>query len=114
MRAVDDFFNEQQEPVKSCLLALRELVIQFNGHMSEHWKYRMPCYCYKKNIFCYLWIDKKVNWPYILMVEGRNIKHPSLVIGNRSRMKILMIDPAKDIPVRTIKSIFNMAVKLYQ
>jgi hypothetical protein len=114
MRAVDDFFSLQQEPVRGCLLALREIVLDFNEHISEHWKYRMPCYCYKEKMFCYLWIDKKLNWPYILIVEGKHVDHPALIKGNRARMKVLMIDPAKDLPVKDIKLIFDKAIKLYK
>jgi hypothetical protein len=113
MRDTDAFFDQQDEPAKSCLFALRNIVLGYNEHMTEHWKYRMPCYSYKAKMFCYLWIDKKSKWPYVLIVEGKNMNHPSLESGNRSRMKRLMIDPEKDIPAKTIKSIFKTLISYY-
>jgi hypothetical protein len=47
------------------------------------------------------------------MVDGRLIDHPSLETGNRARMKVLMIDPEKDLPLKTIKIIFKKAIALY-
>lgn len=74
----------------------------------------MPCFCYKKKMFCYLWTDKKSDEPYILMVEGKHLHHPQLEEGNRSRMKIFRVNPAKDLPVDTIQSILNDALDLYK
>ena len=110
---IENFYLSKEEPVKSCLLALRDIILKYNKDISEGWKYGMPLFNYKGKMFCYLWIDKKSGNPYILMVEGRKIEHPKLVKGNRARMKILLIDPRKDIPVRTIKTIFKMAIEFY-
>jgi hypothetical protein len=114
MRETDEWFNKQQEPVKSCLLALREVVLRHNEHMTEHWKYRMPCYCYKNKMFCYLRIDKATQWPYVLIVEGKDVTHALLEEGNRSRMKRLMINPEKDIPIKVIRSIFKTLISRYR
>jgi len=113
IREIDNFYLTKEEPVKSCLMALREIILQYNENITETWKYKMPCYCYKGKIFCYVWIDRKINEPYILMVEGRNINHPKLEQGDRSRMKRLLIHPKKDIPITTIRTIFKMALKFY-
>jgi len=114
LRPIDRFFLEQPEPNKSCLLALREHILQYNPDITETRKYGMPCYCYKGKMFCYLWVDKKSKEPYVLMVEGRNIDHPKLQKGNRSRMKVLMVDPKSDLPLDTIDKIFKLAMPLYQ
>ena len=82
--------------------------------VSETVKYEMPCFCYKKKMFCYLWTDKMTGEPYILMVEGKLLNHPELEQGSRSRMKILRIDPNEDLPIETIKLILNDALNLYR
>ncbi len=74
----------------------------------------MPCFCYKKKMFCYLWTDKKSNEPYVLMVEGKRLHHPGLEEGSRSRMKIFRINPNEDLPIETIESILNDALDLYR
>ena len=114
MKEIDDFYLQKEEPVKSCLLALREIILRYNPEITEAWKYKMPMFCYRKKMFCYLWIDKKTLMPYLGIVEGRKIIHPKLVQEKRSRMKIMFLDPTKDLPVRTIREIFNKAIIFYK
>ena len=57
---------------------------------------------------------KKTNVQYILMVEGKHLDHPKLEMGERARMKILRIDPKKDLPLKTIEIILKKALDLYR
>ena len=41
------------------------------------------------------------------------IEHPDLIQGNRTFVKLLMIDPNKDIPLEKIHAVFAMTMKLY-
>ena len=113
MKDIDLFYLQKDEPIKSCLLYLREHLLAFDKTITEAWKYRMPFFCYKGKIFCYLWVNKTTDQPYIGIVEGRKLEHPLLIIEKRSRMKIMMIDAEKDIPVNTINEILKMAINLY-
>lgn len=109
-----NFYLSKEEPNKSCLLALRSIILDQDIHISETQKYGMPCFGYKKKGFCYLWIDKKTDEPYLLMVEGKLINHAKLEQGERSRMKILRVNPNKDLPIQTIENILQMALDLYR
>ncbi len=111
---LDKFYLNKSEPNKSCLLALRAIILKQDVNVTETQKYGMPCFCYKKKMFCYLWTDKKTDEPYILMVEGKNMDHPKLEEGNRSRMKIFRVNPHKDLPVKTIENILQKALDLYR
>jgi hypothetical protein len=91
LRDLDNFYQEKKEPTRSCLLALRKIILDQDQNVTETRKYGMPCFCYKSKMFCYLWTDKKTGEPYILMVEGQYLNYPVLEIGNRSRMKIFRI-----------------------
>lgn len=113
MKAIDQFYLDQPEPIKSCLMALRALVLQYNSELEPVWKYRLPCFMYKNQIFCYLWIDRKTKFPYIAIGKGVQIDHPDLIQGNRTFVKLFMIDPNKDIPVKKIYHIFDLAMKLH-
>src|SRR5690606_25414993 len=108
------FYLSQSEPNKSCLLALRDIIMAQDPKVSETRKYGMPCFCYGKKAFCYLWTDKKTREPYLLLVEGKYLDHPALEAGSRSRMKILKIDPDKDLPMKTIVDILQNAMDLYR
>lgn len=114
MQNLDHFYLTESEPNKSCLLALRSLILVQDEHVTETRKYGMPCFCYKKKMFCYLWIDKKTDEPYILFVEGKHLDHPKLEAGSRSRMKIFRVNPNKDIPIKIIKEILLRALALYR
>lgn len=114
LKEIDLYFLHQDEPVKSYLLALREHILQFDKRVTEAWKYRMPFYCYNGKMFCYLWVHKKHLQPYLGIVEGNRIVHPELLQEKRARMKILLFNPDKDIPVRTINDILKTAISFYK
>lgn len=111
---LEQFYLAQAEPVKSCFFALRELILNLDEHLEDAWKYRMPFFYYQQKMFCYLWTDKKTNEPYIGIAKGNKIDHPLLEQGNRTRIKILRIDPNKDLPVEEIKAILHEALDLYK
>ncbi|HEX8378588.1 MAG TPA: DUF1801 domain-containing protein [Pedobacter sp.] len=114
IREVDSYYLNKEEPNKSCLLALRSIILEQDKKITETQKWRMPCFCYKKKMFCYLWTDKKTDNPYILLVEGRHLVHPELEVGKRSRMKIFRVNPNKDLPLETIKNILQSSLDLYR
>ncbi|MES2648753.1 MAG: DUF1801 domain-containing protein [Bacteroidota bacterium] len=114
IRRLDTYYLNLEEPNKSCLLALRNIILEQDAAITETQKYGMPCFCFKKKIFCYLWTDKKTGEPYILMVEGKHLFHPALETGKRSKMKILRVNPNKDLPVKTIKEILQTSLDLHR
>jgi len=74
MDETNHFYLDKKEPNKSCLLALRDIILNQDENVSETKKYGMPCFCYKKKMFCYLWIDNKTNEPYSLFVEWQRLE----------------------------------------
>jgi hypothetical protein len=114
MRPIDNFYLQQEEPIKGCLLALKEIILSQDSHVAEAWKYGMPFFTCKGKMFCYLWVHKKYKQPYIGMVEGKHLDHPDLIIEKRSRMKIMLLDPGKDLPIQTIEAILQKALNLYR
>lgn len=113
MRPIDQFFLQKEEPVKSCLQFLRTYLSAFDPHITEEWKYGLPFYYYKGKMFCYLWIHKKYKQPYIGIVRSATIEHPKLLIEDRKKMKILLVNPQQDVPVKTITKILKQALTFY-
>lgn len=111
---LEQFYENQQEPTKGALLAMREIIMTLDENVTSEWKYRMPMFCYKRKMFCYLWVDKHSQLPYLGVVEGNRIDHPLLVQGNRARMKILHLDPNADLPVEVVQEILQEALDLYR
>jgi hypothetical protein len=113
IRDIDNYFLQQDEPIRSYLLALRTCILDYNMGIAETWKYRMPFYCYKGKMFCYLWVHKKYRQPYLGVVEGKKIDHPDLIPEKRARMKIMLFDSNKNVPVKKIHSILKTAMQFY-
>ena len=78
IREIDQYYFQQEEPNRSCLLALRSIILEQDTHVTETKKWGMPCFCFMKKMFCFLWTDKKTGEPYILLVEGSYLDHPLL------------------------------------
>lgn len=114
LEELHNYYLNKEEPNKSCLLALRDIILNQDSNVTETQKWGMPCFCYKKKMFCYLWTDKKTDEPYILMVEGKYLDHPELEEGYRTRMKIFRINPNRDLPIKTIEHILQKALDLYR
>ena len=111
---LETYYLNKNEPNQSCLLALRKIILEQDIDITETRKYGMPCFCYRKKMFCYLWTDKKTEEPYILFVEGKHLDYYQLEEGNRSRMKIFRVNPNEDLQIKTIIFLLNTALNLYR
>jgi hypothetical protein len=114
IKELHQYYLKKSEPNKSCLLALRSIILDQDKQITETQKYGMPCFCYKQKVFCYLWTDKKTDEPYMLMVEGKYLDHPKLEEGDRKRMKIFRLNASKDLPIKIIEGILKKALDLYR
>jgi hypothetical protein len=110
LKALDNYFLQKEEPIRGCLLALRKIILAYDTEITEAWKYGMPFYCHKGKMFCYLWTHKKYKQPYLGIVDGKRVDHPLLIREKRARMKVMLVDPEVDIPVKTIHSILKEAI----
>jgi uncharacterized protein DUF1801 len=111
LKATDNYFENQPEPYRGFLLALRSFLLK-DPQLSESLKYGMPVYSYKGRMLCYLWIHKKLKQPYLLVVDGKLIDDPLLLQEKRSRMKIFLMDINKNIPLKTIDQLIKKMKKL--
>lgn len=111
---LDNFYLQHGAEVNACLLALRKVILDQDNHVTAEWKYRMPFFCYKGKMFCYLWVDKISHKPYIGFVEGKLLNHPDLILGERARMKILFVEPDKDLPIDVLNELLQQALDLYR
>jgi len=114
MKQLDDFYLNLKEPEKGIFLALRDIVLKQDKEITHVLKYGMPFFCYKGKMFCYLWIHKKYKHPYLSIVEGKYFDEPYLLQEARSRMKIMLLDSDKDLPLEQIESVLKKALNLYK
>ncbi|GAB3426076.1 DUF1801 domain-containing protein [Niabella aquatica] len=114
MKELDRFYEKQPEPLKSCLLALRQIILELDKDITAEWKYALPFFYYKGKMLCYTWYHKKFKQPYLSLAEGRLIEHPLLIAEKRARFKIMLFDPGKDLPVKAIQSVLKQALDLHK
>jgi hypothetical protein len=114
LRPIDQYFLQKEEPVKSCLQFLRAHILSLDEKVTEAWKYGMPFYCINGKMCCYLWVHKKYGQPYIGFVEGNKLNDPDLLTEKRARMKILLLDPEKNLPMKKINSLLKEMLALYR
>jgi hypothetical protein len=82
--------------------------------ITEGWHYRMPFYFYNGKRFCYLWIRKKNQLSYVGIVDGKLIDHPDLIQEEGTRTKIFLIDPLKDVSIKTLRSVLHAALNIHK
>lgn len=114
IKETDNYYLSFEEPLLSCLLALRSIILRQDNHIIETQKWGLPCFCYKKKMFCFISVDSKSYLPYLLIVEGRLVDHPLLESAGRKRMKHISIDPQEDLPLEEITNIVQEALDLYR
>ena len=114
LRPIDNYFLHKEEPIKSCLQSLRDHILNFSPDLMEQMKYGMPFFNYKGKMACYLWVHKKYKQPYLGIVEGGRMTHTDLLQEKRARMKILLIDPLRDLPVRKINQVLKEMIGIYE
>lgn len=113
MRPIDLYFDRLTEPSGSCLQAMRQYLLRFEPGLEETWKYRMPVYTCKGKMFCYLWTRKKDGMPYLGIVKGRDLHFPWLLQEQRSKMKIMLLEPGADLPLDRLELLLKAAAALY-
>lgn len=114
MILLEAFYFSKEEPIKSCLLFLRDCILKKDENITETTKYGMPCFCFKNKAFVYLWTDKKSGNPYILFMDGNKLNHPKLIQGDRKRMKTYNINPEEDINLNELNEVLELGLSLYQ
>ena len=113
MTELDKFYINYEEPTKGLFLALKEIILKQDKNIINSWKYKMPFFSYKGKMFCYLWYHKVHQQPYLGLVEGNRFNESFLIQEKRSRMKIMLLDPNKDLPIDTIKKVLKKAINFY-
>jgi len=114
LSGLDNFYFRNSNEVNDCLLALRKIILDQDDLITAELKYHMPFFCYRGKMFCYLWIEQGSGRPYMGFVEGKHLNHPDLILGERARMKILFVDPDKDLPIEMLNDLLQQALNLYR
>ena len=61
MKELDNFYLQQEEPIKGCLLALRQIILSQDKEVTNTWKYGMPFFATKEKCFAICGFTKNTN-----------------------------------------------------
>lgn len=109
---VDNYFMTIEDPYGSCLLFLRDYILKYSEKISEQRKNNTPFYYYEGKWLAFLSYDPKTKIIYLSFVNGYQMHHPKLMSEGRKKMKILYIDPFKDIDIKCLNEVLKMALSV--
>lgn len=111
LNPLENYFLKQPEPQQSCMLFLRKWLMEQG--LDEQYKYMTAMYYFKEKPFCYLSYSTKTNKLYVGFIKGYLMKHPKLEQEGRKQIKVIYLNPQKDLPIKALTEIVKMAKKLY-
>ncbi|MFY7964347.1 MAG: DUF1801 domain-containing protein [Chitinophagaceae bacterium] len=112
MTPLDNFYMKQEEPIKSCFLALKQIILMQHNDITNVWKYGGSFFALNGKAFCYLWVHKKLQQPYIGFMKGYAMTNPNLLSEKRTQIKIMLFDTNNDLPITEIKNAITEAIEL--
>ena len=113
MTQIEEFYDSQPEPNRSCFLFLKQFILNQSELMEEKWKWKLPFFYHNKKPFCYLWVNKKTKLPYVCFVKSLHIDRPELLLEGRKQMKAYTIDPNQDINIDLLTFIIKESLSKF-
>ena len=107
---LEDFYLQYDDSVSTCMLAMRDILLAYDKNITTVMKYKCPFFCYKGKALAYVSFNQKRKQPYLGMIDGYRLEHPKLLAESRTRIKILLLDPSRDLPITAIKKILKQAL----
>ncbi len=105
--------QEEDSLINDTIHFLKNYISSLDKNLELLKKYGMPFFYYRGKMFCYIWKDKKTKEPYLGFMDGNKLTNVRLEAGNRSRVKILRVNPNIDIDIKVIKEIVFEAIKTH-
>ena len=112
MTELEQFYENQEPELREVYLALRQIILNQDENITAEWKFQLPFFYYKRKMLCYLWYHKKLKLPYISFMDANLLNDKRLLMENRKRAGILLINPQKDLPVKLVKEILTLLLQL--
>lgn len=110
LNQIDNYFFTLPEPEQSCLLFIRQFILDTHQGISEHWHYNTPFYYYRGHWMCYISYNKKSGITYLAFIHGRHLEHKKLLSEGRKQVKVFYLDTAADLDIKSLKIIFRKAI----
>jgi hypothetical protein len=110
-KTLEEYYLSKPEPYQSCLLALRDIILQTNPAIYHLRKYQIPFFTYRDKKLGYLWLNgKKLMLGFC---EDKTIqKEMNPGVKPKDKYESIQIDPTADLPVEVILQKLNYYIGL--
>jgi hypothetical protein len=108
---LENYYLKQPEPIQSCLLALKSIILSVNKEVSQRRTYQIPFFYYKEKKLAFLWVDRK-RLLFGIVTDKSLLTFPEGVRG-RNKYETMEIDPNEDIPMEDIVEMLRRQIKFY-
>lgn len=108
---LDNFYFKQREPLQSGLLALRDILLTMDNHITHRQRFQVPFFYYKEWRIAFLWVVKQKEIMLGILTDNR-VNPP----GKRKReddTDIIMLNPDEDFPIDIIREKINDRIRFY-
>ncbi len=113
MSPLDAFFDEKPEPLKGCMLALKDIILAMDDRVVIGWKYNTGFFSFMDRMMCYFGHHAVTGQLYIGFTEGHKMHHTALMSEGRKRVKVYYINPEEDIRKIELEEIVKEAISMY-
>lgn len=108
---LENYYLKQSEPIQSCLLALRSIIMGISPLITHERKYQIPFFYYKGKKLSYLWVNKKKL--QLGFIEDKCLQEPVEGVKLKDRYQSIIINPHEDIPIEIIVENLKALIHLY-
>ncbi len=114
MTELEQFYENQPPELREVYLALRQIILKQDENITPEWKYKLPFFYYKGKMLCYLWFHKSLKMPYISIMDANLLRDERLLMEDRKRAGILLINPNEDLQIDLIEEILQNTLDLFR
>ena len=110
IKTLESYYLSKPEPYQSCLLALRDIILNANPLIVHERKFQIPFFTYKDKKLAYLWLDKKkLKLGFCL---DKSLQEVTPDIKPKDQYESMLIDPNEDIPIEVVLNKLDAYIKL--
>ena len=107
----DNYYLKQEEPLLSCLLALKDIILGIDNDIIHTRKYRIPFFYYNGKKLAFLWVQRKK--VMVGFIQDKQTLPEIPGIRRKDRVETILLDPDADIPVEYIMRELQKRLQLY-
>ena len=100
-KTLEYYYLSKPEPYQSCLLALRDIILNINPNIQHEHKFQIPFFTYKGKKLGYLWLNRKKLMLGFCLDKSLQPLIPG--VQSKDKYESIEVNPNEDIPVDSVR-----------